>query len=56
MMIDGAEVITGSFNFAKAAEKNNAENLLIVRDAVVALEYEVNWRKHFEHSEYYAGR
>jgi len=29
MVIDGKNVITGSFNFTKAAEENNAENLLI---------------------------
>jgi hypothetical protein len=30
MIIDGANVITGSFNFTKAAEKSNAENLVII--------------------------
>jgi phosphatidylserine/phosphatidylglycerophosphate/cardiolipin synthase-like enzyme len=32
MIIDGETVITGSFNFTKAAEENNAENLLVIRD------------------------
>jgi phosphatidylserine/phosphatidylglycerophosphate/cardiolipin synthase-like enzyme len=32
MIIDGETVITGSFNFTKAAEENNAENLLIIHD------------------------
>jgi phosphatidylserine/phosphatidylglycerophosphate/cardiolipin synthase-like enzyme len=32
MIIDGEVVITGSFNFTKAAEKNNAENFLVIRD------------------------
>ena len=31
MVIDGQTVITGSFNFTKAAEENNAENLLVIR-------------------------
>jgi phosphatidylserine/phosphatidylglycerophosphate/cardiolipin synthase-like enzyme len=31
MIIDGETVITGSFNFTKAAEENNAENLLVIR-------------------------
>ena len=31
MVIDGRIVITGSFNFTKAAEENNAENLLVIR-------------------------
>ncbi len=30
MIIDRAIVITGSFNFTKAAEEKNAENLLII--------------------------
>jgi phosphatidylserine/phosphatidylglycerophosphate/cardiolipin synthase-like enzyme len=29
MIIDGETIITGSFNFTKAAEENNAENLLV---------------------------
>jgi phosphatidylserine/phosphatidylglycerophosphate/cardiolipin synthase-like enzyme len=30
MIIDGATLITGSFNFIKAAEEKNAENLLVI--------------------------
>jgi len=33
LMIDSATVITGSFNFTKAAGENNAENLLVIQDA-----------------------
>jgi phosphatidylserine/phosphatidylglycerophosphate/cardiolipin synthase-like enzyme len=33
MVIDGYEILTGSFNFTKAAEENNAENLLVILDA-----------------------
>jgi phosphatidylserine/phosphatidylglycerophosphate/cardiolipin synthase-like enzyme len=32
MIIDDAIMITGSFNFTKAAEESHAENLLILRD------------------------
>lgn len=32
MIIDDKNVITGSFNFTKAAETKNAENLLVLRD------------------------
>ena len=32
MIIDDKTVITGSFNFTKAAETKNAENLLVLRD------------------------
>lgn len=36
MVIEGGTVITGSFNFTKAAEENNAENLLVIRDKQLA--------------------
>jgi phosphatidylserine/phosphatidylglycerophosphate/cardiolipin synthase-like enzyme len=50
MIIDGETVITGSFNFTKAAQENNAENLLVLRDEKVAEEYEQNWQTHLAHS------
>lgn len=53
MVIDGATVLTGSFNFTKAAEEKNAENLLILRDVGLAKLYMENWQKHREHSEGY---
>jgi phosphatidylserine/phosphatidylglycerophosphate/cardiolipin synthase-like enzyme len=56
MIIDGEVVITGSFNFTKAAEEKNAENLLVVRDKILAQKYTENWKKHAEHSEVYSGR
>src|SRR5262252_3147408 len=39
MVIDGETVITGSFNFTTAAERQNAENLLVVRDRALAARY-----------------
>jgi phosphatidylserine/phosphatidylglycerophosphate/cardiolipin synthase-like enzyme len=56
MIIDGETVITGSFNFTKAAEENNAENLLVIRDKNLAERYTKNWQEHDRHSEVYAGR
>ncbi len=56
MVIDGATVITGSFNFTRAAEEKNAENLLIIRDKALAEKYTKNWQDHAGHSEQYAGR
>lgn len=53
MILDGAIVITGSFNFTKAAEERNAENLLIIKDKGMAQLYMGNWEKHREHSEDY---
>ena len=51
MIIDREIVITGSFNFTKAAEEKNAENLLIIRDKGLAKVYIENWEKHKGHSE-----
>jgi phosphatidylserine/phosphatidylglycerophosphate/cardiolipin synthase-like enzyme len=55
MIIDGATVITGSFNFTKAAEESNAENLLVIRDKAIAERYTSNWDIHVEHSALYEG-
>ncbi len=56
MIVDGRTVITGSFNFTKAAEESNAENLLVIRDTAIAELYAQNWRLHAEHSQPYEGR
>lgn len=44
ILIDSEIVITGSYNFTAAAEKRNAENLLIIRDPRIAASYEENWK------------
>jgi len=56
MVIDGQTVITGSFNFTKAAEDANAENLLVIRSPDLAAKYTANWNAHAEHSNPYAGK
>ena len=56
MVIDVETVITGSFNFTKAAEEHNAENLLILHDKTLAAKYAANWRDHAAHSTPYPGR
>jgi len=56
MIIDREVVITGSFNFTRAAEVNNAENLLVIRSKELAKFYIDNWLKHKGHSELYKGR
>jgi len=54
MIIDGRTVITGSFNFTKAAETSNAENLLVIENAPeLAARYTANWREHLKRSEPY---
>jgi phosphatidylserine/phosphatidylglycerophosphate/cardiolipin synthase-like enzyme len=56
MIIDQSTVITGSFNFTKAAEEKNAENLLVIKSKDLAGVYGENWRRHREHSEVYEAR
>jgi phosphatidylserine/phosphatidylglycerophosphate/cardiolipin synthase-like enzyme len=56
MIIDAETVITGSFNFTKAAEESNAENLLVIHDKTLAERYTKNWLEHDRHSEVYEGR
>jgi phosphatidylserine/phosphatidylglycerophosphate/cardiolipin synthase-like enzyme len=43
MIIDDRIVITGSFNFTKAAQNKNAENVLIISDDNLAHKYKNNW-------------
>lgn len=56
MVIDSHTILTGSFNFTKAAEKENAENLLVIQDADLAAKYTANWQAHLKHSEPYQGK
>jgi phosphatidylserine/phosphatidylglycerophosphate/cardiolipin synthase-like enzyme len=56
IIIDRETVITGSFNFTKAAEESNAENLLIIHDRKLAERYVKNWQDHDRHSKVYTGR
>lgn len=50
IVVDQHLVITGSFNFTKAAEQNNAENLLVLDDPAVAAIYAGNWNDHEGHA------
>ena len=57
MVIDSATIITGSFNFTKAAEEKNAENLLVIKDAPELVQaYEANIQAHAAHAHPYARR
>jgi phosphatidylserine/phosphatidylglycerophosphate/cardiolipin synthase-like enzyme len=42
MVVDKAVVITGNFTFTKAAEQNQAENLLVIRSMDLAKAYSEN--------------
>lgn len=45
MVIDGRVLESGSFNYTRAAEVRNAENVLIIRDNPVVLVYAKQWDK-----------
>lgn len=45
MIIDNKIVITGSFNFTRAAEEKNAENVIVIKDALLAKRYAANWNQ-----------
>jgi phosphatidylserine/phosphatidylglycerophosphate/cardiolipin synthase-like enzyme len=57
VLIDGATVITGSFNFTKAAaETENAENLVIIDEKPkIAAAYAQNFERHLAHSHPFKG-
>jgi phosphatidylserine/phosphatidylglycerophosphate/cardiolipin synthase-like enzyme len=56
MIIDNRVVITGSFNFTKAAESKNAENVLILDDLPdLTRAYRENFENHLRHSGPYLG-
>lgn len=50
MILDGRKVITGSFNFTKAAEERNAENLVVIDEPRIVYKYMTNWQAHAKHS------
>ena len=57
MIIDSNKVITGSFNFTKAAETKNAENLLILRNnpklaSIYTREFVYNWQQSLPYNDY----
>ncbi len=57
MVIDRSVLITGSFNFTKAAEEKNAENLLVIKGNKPLVErYIQNFEDHKGHSEGYQGK
>jgi phosphatidylserine/phosphatidylglycerophosphate/cardiolipin synthase-like enzyme len=57
MIIDRSALITGSFKFTKAAEENNAENLLIMKGNKLLVDrYIQNFNEHRGHFERYIGR
>jgi len=56
VIIDGHIVVTGSFNFTKAAEEKNTENLLVIDDPELAVKYTKNWKARQGCSVVYSGK
>lgn len=57
MILDRSTLITGSFNFTKAAEEKNAENLLVIKGNKPLVDsYISNFEEHKGHSEGYLGK
>jgi phosphatidylserine/phosphatidylglycerophosphate/cardiolipin synthase-like enzyme len=56
ILIDETTIVTGSFNFTKGAEEDNAENLLIIdgKPKLMAA-YQESFKEHLEHSHEYKG-
>jgi phosphatidylserine/phosphatidylglycerophosphate/cardiolipin synthase-like enzyme len=56
MIIDRDTVVTGSFNFTTAAQKNNAENVLVIKGHPgIAAAYAQNWDRRLKTSRPYYG-
>jgi phosphatidylserine/phosphatidylglycerophosphate/cardiolipin synthase-like enzyme len=51
IVVNGATLETGSFNFTSAAEHHNAENVLVLHDPAVAQRYGEEWERLWEESE-----
>ena len=57
MILDRSTLITGSFNFTKAAEEKNSENLLVIKGNKLLVDrYIKNFEEHKSHSESYNSR
>jgi phosphatidylserine/phosphatidylglycerophosphate/cardiolipin synthase-like enzyme len=48
IIIDGAVVIAGSYNFTRSAEERNDENLIIIEDEALAGAYLVEFTRIWE--------
>lgn len=51
VVVDGETVDTDSFNMTTAAEKKNAENVVVLHDAAVAQQYGREWERLWGESE-----
>lgn len=52
MLVDSTTIITGSYNYSKAAESRNAENVVIIKnDRRLFGKFRDNFETHWEHSD-----
>lgn len=51
MIIDSKTVVTGSFNFTRAAQQDNTENVIIISDSILAKRYLANWQSRSSQSQ-----
>jgi len=51
IIVDRRTVITGSFNFSRAAQERNAEDLVVIHSPTLAVQYVRNWNSHAAHSQ-----
>ncbi|GHU05992.1 hypothetical protein FACS1894205_6770 [Alphaproteobacteria bacterium] len=56
MIFDERLVLTGSFNFTKAAQDWNAENIVMLSSPAFTAAHIRNWQTHLKHSERYVGK
>ena len=56
MVIDGEVVLTGSFGYTAASERDNAENLLVIHAPGLAGRYGDNWKAHAAHATRFVAR
>jgi len=57
MVVDEVTVETGSFNYTKAAEQKNAENVIILRNYPdIAAKYQKEWQKLWNEAQDYQAR
>lgn len=55
MVLDDDTVVTGSYNFTKAAQYKNAENVLVIHsNSQLAQQYQANWQRHLQHAQPFA--
>jgi phosphatidylserine/phosphatidylglycerophosphate/cardiolipin synthase-like enzyme len=51
IIVDRHTLITGSFNFTRAAQERNAEDLVLIRSPTLAAQYVRKWNSHAAHSQ-----